>query len=252
MGIWDTYQSRVDVHGNTKRQAALNREVRMLNNKLPDSLSYHSVTVDDVAQNVSVINSDNLNEKSIISLPGETLDPGALVFWMDAYWLITEKDFNTTVYTKCKMVQCNYRLKWVDDEDEIHEQWCIVEDGTKYLAGELEDRNFVITRGDSRIAITIARNEHTVKLNRNNRFLVDDKDSGTMLAYTLSKPLKVGGVYDNKGVYKFVLQEVSSTKDDNYELGIADYYKHFPKGTNITNVDDMDMPTQSNGKKVWL
>lgn len=120
------------------------------------------------------------------------------------------------------------------------------------LTGEFEDRNFVITRGDSRIAITIARNEHTVKFNRNNRFLVDDEDSGTILAYTLSKPLKVGGVYDKKGVYKFVLQEVSSTKDDNYELGIADYYKHFPQGTNITNVDDMEMPTQANGKKVWL
>ena len=34
-------------------------------------------------------------------------------------------------------------------------------------------------------------------------------------------------MYGGKGVYKFVLQEVNTTDDDNEELGIADYWKHF-------------------------
>lgn len=85
------------------------------------------------------------------------------------------------------------------------------------------------TRGDSRIAVTLPRNPDTVKLNRTNRFLIDDPDSEMKLAYALTKPLKFSGVYNGKGVYKFVLQEVNTTDDDNIELGIADYYKHFPK-----------------------
>lgn len=66
-----------------------------------------------------------------------------------------------------------------------------------------------------------------------------------MLAYGLSKPLKLGGTFNNQGVYKFVLQEINSTVDDNHELRIADYYKHFPKET--TGGD-----TPDTGREVWL
>ena len=100
---------------------------------------------------------------------------------------------------------------------------------TTDLTGEFENRDFIATRGDSRIAVTIARNSQTINLNRKNRFLIDDPETKHKLAYTLSKPLKLGGVFNNQGVYKFVLQEVSATDDDNHELGIADYYKYFPR-----------------------
>lgn len=255
MGVWDTYESRVSARGGTKRGAALRRETRMVGTKVKDNLSYQTVTIDDVAQEVAVINSDNLNEKTIIALPGEDIGHGGLVYWMDNYWLITERDANTTVYTRAKMMQCNYLLKWVSDDNTIHEQWCIIEDGTKYLTGEYEDRNFVVTRGDSRIAMTIARNEHTVKFDRECRFLIDDPESDHKLAYLLTKPLKLGATFNNKGVFKFVLQEVTATDDDNHELGIADYYKHFPKapadsGDESTTPDDN--VSDDTGKKVWL
>ena len=96
------------------------------------------------------------------------------------------------------------------------------------LTGELENREFIVTRGDSRISMTIARNSDTIKFNREQRFLIDDPDSPHKLAYLLTKPLKLGGTYNNQGVFKFVLQEVTSTDDDNHVLGIADYYKYFP------------------------
>ena len=47
MGIWDTYESRVCAQGETKREAALFRTSRRLREKLPDSLSYHNVIVDN-------------------------------------------------------------------------------------------------------------------------------------------------------------------------------------------------------------
>ena len=110
----------------------------------------------------------------------------------------------------------------------IHEQWCVIEDGTKYLIGEYEDKDFFVTRGDSRIAMTIARNSYTVKFARNCRFLIDDPESSEMNAYLLTKPLKVGKTYNGHGIYSFVLQEVVSTDNDNFELGIANYYA-FPE-----------------------
>ena len=132
------------------------------------------------------------------------------------------------------------------------EQWCVVEDGTKYLTGEYEDRNFVVTRGDSRISVQLAKNKYTSILNRENRFLIDDEDSPHKLAYLLTKPLKKGATYNGEGTYKFVLQEVTATEYDNHELGIADYYHHFPKEDDVPSTDDTKQYTETGGKKVWL
>lgn len=255
MSVWDLYEARLDARGSTRRGTQLLREKRLLLTKLPHSLSYHTVTIDDVEQNVAIINTDNLDTKYIYSLPGEDIRHGGLVFWSDNYWLVTERDANIEVYTRAKMIQCNYLLRWVDSNSEIHEQWCIIEDGTKYLTGEYEDKDFVITRGDSRISMTIAKNEYTAAMRRTNRFLIDDPDSPHMLAYSLTKPLKLGGWFNGNGVYTFVLQEVNTTDDDNQELRIADYYKHFPDGPAEIPPElprPGETPGDTGGKKVWF
>lgn len=272
MNAWSTYESRIAAHGGTKRNAAYVREVRTIEMKLPDNLSYHPVDIylqeygyniesDEamehrILQNVAIVNSDNLNEKTIYSMPSEDIELGSLIYWMDNYWLVCERDANTTVYTKAKLLQCNHLLRWISDDRQIMEQWCVIEDGTKYLTGEYEDRNFVVTRGDSRISMQIARNKYTVAFNREHRFLIDDADSPHKLAYLLTKPLKRGLTYNNKGTFKFVLQEVTATEFDNHELGIADYYKYFPKkdGDDIPehfpDADDKNPPPEK--KEVWI
>ena len=265
MSIWNVYANRIDAHGGSKRGAAMQREVRMINRKLPDNFSYQTVTMYDqahgynimekgpefagVERQLAIINSDNLNEKTIFSMPGEDIENGSLIHWMDNYWIVSERDANTTLYTRAKVVQCNYLLRWVSDDSNVYEQWCVIEDGTKYLTGEYEDRNFVVTRGDSRISMMIARNDITSKFfDRDMRFLIDDEASPLKLAYLLTKPLKVGWNYGGYGVYKFVLQEVNTTEDDNQDLMIADYYKYFPRD----GYDDSATEPPTNGKKVWL
>lgn len=261
MNGFDVYAERMRVRGMTRRDTSLQREQRMIDWKLRHSLSYHHVLIDGEDRDVAIINSDNLNEKTICSLPGEDIRHGAYVEWMDQVWLVVEKDYNTEVYTRAKLMQCNYLLKWVDEEHVIHEQWCIVEDGTKYLTGEYEDRNFIVTRGDSRIAITISRNSDTAKLGRQHRFLVDDPESAHKLAYALTKPLKFSSVFGENGVYAFVLQEVVTTDDDNQELGIADYYKHFmheteADGSPVLRPEDpapsVNDPAPQGERKQWL
>ena len=252
MNAWDLYTKRITNSGATQRNRSLKRELYMLKDKLPDSLSYHNVVLNEEERRVAIIDSDNLNEKMIYSLPGEDIDNGSMVSWMDNIWLVTERDANSEVYTRAKMVQCNYLLKWVEVDDEnkpsVYEQWCIVDDGTKYMSGEYEDRNFIVTRGETRIAVTIQRNEHTIKLKRTNRFLVDDIDATDKIAFALTKPLKAGNTYNNKGVLKFVMSETNSTDYDNVDLGIADYYKYFPDANHPENsgskIDDPE--------EVWL
>lgn len=232
----------------------------MLSAKLPHNLSYHTMLVEGQERDIAVRNSDNMNEKFIYSVDKNVFSAGNIIEWEDNHWLVTELDANTEVYTKAKIEQCNHLLKWINDEKQLCEEWCVVEDGTKYLTGEYEDRNFIVTRGDSRVSVKIAKNKNTVKLNRKNRFLIDDPDAQEKLAYALTKPFKRGWAYNAGGIYIFVLQEVASTDNDNHELGIADYYNYFPREPNQDNADnEKDEPiinpdddTDSSKKKVWI
>lgn len=104
--------------------------------------------------------------------------------------------------------------------------------------------------------MTIGKNVYTNKMRREDRFLIDDEDSDLMLAYELTKPWKLGGTYNGAGVFKFVLQEVNTTDNDNQELRIADYYKYFPKPSDDVVTPDTKIDPDNNitdaGKKVWL
>ncbi len=131
MSIWTTYENRITAAGATKRETAFNRECRFLDQNLRDSLSYKKVLIDGENKEVAIIDSDNLNEKKMLSLPLEDIKCGAMVEWEENFWIVTEKDANNELYTRTKLLQCNYLLKWVDENDVIREQWCFIEDGTK-------------------------------------------------------------------------------------------------------------------------
>lgn len=252
MGAWDTYQARLDIRGESLRGVRARRESTYLNRKIPNTLSYFTAEVDGENRQVAIVNSDNLNQKTIISLPGETLLCGSYVHWEDNYWLITEIDANQEIYTKGIMLQCNYLLRWIDS-GRIIERWSIITDGTKYLTGETISsyNDNGMSLGDSRIAMTVPRDKYTLRLTRANRFLIDDYDSVNVLAYRLTKPFKLGATYNKHGIFNFVLTEVNTEDDDNFKLHIADYYKYFPRESDEIPVIPGETTTET-GKKVWL
>lgn len=139
MGVWDIYDERIAARGSTKRNSFIKREKRYIYDHLVDNPSYSECIVDGETRLCGIMNTDNLDKKTIISMPDEDLRHGALVEWMDNKWLIVERDANTTLYTKCVMQQCNYFLQWVDKDGNICGQWAYINDSTKYLTGELED-----------------------------------------------------------------------------------------------------------------
>lgn len=261
MNPWDIYASKIGAQGYSKRDVVKNREIRFLHDKLKSSLSYHKVTIESDPRELAIINSDNLNIKTICTLPGEDIHCGTFVEWADNVWLITAKDANNELYTKGTMQQCNHLLRWVANGNEIIERWCIVEDGTKYLTGEYNDNNYVVTRGDSRISITLPRDEYTIQLNRDSRFLIDDPETNDVLAYRLTKPFRLGWTFNGEGVMVFVLTECNTEDTDNFDLRIANYYDYFPRddssgssdsSTGASTGDTIKEQGNSTGKKVWL
>ncbi len=254
MNPWDSYQSRLDAHGATMRERMVKRERSLLTRRIGGSLSYKELKIDGADRNAAVISSDILTQKRICSLPGEDFPNGAYVEFADSHWLITTVDPDNEIYTKGTMLQCNYLLKWVNSDNQVVERWCVLEDSTKYLTGETVSRynENGMTLGDTRIAVTLPRDADTVKLGRDDRFVIDDLDSGQKLTYRITKPLKVGSVYNGRGVIAFILTEVNSEDDDNNDLMIADYYTHFPRPTDPEEIPPGTLKEPGSGKKVWL
>jgi len=223
MSVWDCYEERICTTGSTKRDRALKRTQEYIARKVKDSLSFYSVMINGVSQGLTITDTtEDMAVKKIFSLPGEDIAHGGIVEFASSHWLITEINPNNEVYTEGRMHRCNYLLKWIDDSGKVIEKWCVVEDGTKYLIGEKSSD--LMSIGDARIAITLAKDEDTNKLNRGKRFLVDDLDSDRVLAYQITKPNKLYNVYNGNGVFRFILNEVNLTDDDNIELRIADFF----------------------------
>lgn len=221
-GPFDDYFTRMELHGTTKREAVKTRAADYLTRRLPDSLSYKEVDLGGRIVPLTVLSTEDLDIKKVLSMPGECLPHGELVYWADNYWLITEVDPDDELYAKGKMQQCNFLLKWKKENGDIVERWSIVEDGTKYLIGETSQA--MMTVGNARIAVTVGRDDETVNINRGMRFIIDDPDTSEPLAYQVTKPNKMFNVYNGKGIIRFIMNEVSSTELDNMELRIADYY----------------------------
>lgn len=249
MDVWGSYQKRVQKRGNTRREQSLQREQQFLQRKLSGSLSYKTVVIDGVEREVIITSSDNLAKKTICAMPNETLVAGSLLRWGEDFWIITELDPDCEVYTRGFMLRCNYFLKWMNNLGKVVERWSIVVDGTSYLAGETVSSyaGNGMSLGDTRISLVLPRDTETVKLSRENRFLIDDPLSEAVLSYRLTKPFKVGGVYNGHGVMSFILTEVNTEQNDNLDLMIADYYKYFPREKDGKPHEEVEKPPAHQG-----
>lgn len=254
MNPWESYQSRLDAHGATTRDRACRRESGVLARRMGGSLSYKELKIDGAERNAAVISSNILTQKTICSLPGEDFHAGAYVDFADSKWLIVSVDPDNELYTRGTMVQCNFVLKWINSDNQVVERWCILEDTTKYLTGETVSRynENNMTLGDTRMGMTLPRDSETVKIGRDDRFIIDDPESGNKLAYRVTKPIKVGSVYNGRGVITLILTEVQSEDNDDDDLMIADYYTHFPRDTDEEEIPPGTMQEPGTGKKVWL
>ena len=227
MGAWDNYEAIRDAMGVTRRDMRVKHTRDSLTRRMVDSISYRHVEINDIPQDVCVVHTTDYNRKKIMAMPGEHLEHGGIVTFANNKWLITELDPDNVIYEKGIMQQCNHILRWISKDGELKEKWCIVADGTKYLIGERSEQMMAI--GDARIAVTVGKDKDTVELSRGLRFLIDDTDSEAVLAYQITKPNKMFNVYNGKGVFRFILNEVNLTDDDNKELRIADYSNWHPK-----------------------
>ena len=223
--MWDSYYHRVSTEEDAaaKRASYLARTRENIGSKEKYSLSYKSVKVNGEDRHLVIVSAEATDTKTFMCPPGETVRCGSLIDYADYKWLVTELDAESEVYQKGTIRQCNYILRWNNKKGEIIERDCIIDDGTKYLTGEQQRE--LMSYGDSRAQLIIAKDEETAQLHRGHRFLIDENGLEKPLAFVLTKPNRISMQYKGYGVYRHMLTEDQfNPKADNAELMIADYY----------------------------
>lgn len=267
MDGWASYAQRMGAIGENKRQMWVNRTSESIRRRAMASPSTHLVKINGVEQYVSITHRAKIAEKRICALPGEHIKHGGLVEFNSGMWLITELDADNEVYERGLMRRCNHQLRWIGKDGTVKTKWCVVEDGTKYLIGEATSRyeNLMVI-GDARIAVTIGRDADSLELSRGLRFIIDDEDTSSPSAYQITKANRFFNTYDGEGVFRFILNEVVLTANDNIAEHIADYNSWMPvreldgdhRDSDCTvaeiveaAVDKADDPPSDN-KETWL
>lgn len=168
----DRYTARINLHGCSQRERELNRFKESLKISASTSLSYKNVLINGVQQNI-IVDSDDSNKhiKEIKSMPDEKFEVGDYVQWANAFWLITDADYDDEVYTDGKMQQCNWQLTYQKSDGKIIRYWCIDENSTQYNSGETSNKN--ITLGSSQHMLKIQSNEDTLLLDTPQRLFLD-------------------------------------------------------------------------------
>jgi len=244
MADFSQYKSRVTQRGKTTRERDLYYEKRFLRERDVDSLSCKNCLVNNVEQQLIVDDGTLPYYKNIKSLPDEYFEAGQYVQLYDSMWLIVSCDWDKEVYTYGKIQQCNYLLKWQNEEAEVVERWSIVLSASKYNNGE--NYNEVITVGSNQLMIYLPIDEETLRLCADNRLFVDFfTESPKCYDVTRVDTVTMGydGVaqprYDGKGCVLLVLTETEYNPDvDRIDLMLCDYVdpNSIPQPTEPINI----------------
>lgn len=252
MNSLDIYKQRLSYLKDSPRERWLKNTQNWINTKLPRSLSYQSVIIDGERRECAITSTQKLKEKNILAMPGENIFAGSYVEWANSIWLITSVDENSEVYQTGLMVQCNYNLKWINSNGEIVSRMVIAIDGTKYLTGEYSQQ--FVTVGDARMQVTMPKDEETVLIDRDDRFLIDDPDAHDIQAFEVTKLNRISSVYNGHGICVHMLVESPRNDNvDNYELMIANYYDRIktPEETKPVVKDNIEL-TSPTGDSLYI
>ena len=239
MASFSQYKSRVQQRGETTRERELYYEKRYLKENAVNSLSCKACKVNGVDQSLIIDDGTLPYYKEVKSLPDEYFNAGDLVEWAGAMWLIVSCDWDKEVYTYGKAQQCNYVLKWQNEDATVIERWSVVLSASKYNNGE--KYNNIIVVGSNQLMVYLPIDSETLKLRSDKRLMVDFNttnpkcydvtrvDTVTMGYDGVAEP-----AYDGKGCILLVLTETEFNPDvDRVDLMLCDYI----------NPNDVPQPT---------
>lgn len=222
MSYIEAYTEHLKRIGATGRDRQINMIKRDLSRLAPDSAAYKTIVVNGKEQKVIMRSTDNYYTKELICMPDENVPLGSYVDFVNAKWIVHERDFDDEVYGKSRMRMCNSVLKWKAKDGTVYSYKGYADDATKYSEGTEGTRYLRV--GEFQLKIIIPVDEITSCITRDMRFLIDaDKyipsivaAGDTPYAFRVTRRNIVTGVYRDEGYVEITLVEDSfiNGKDD--------------------------------------
>lgn len=218
---WDLYENRLTIKGTTQRDRNISQLKSNITNKIINSPSYQSVTINSIVKSIIVKDTDKEHIKEINSLPEQIYNLGDLIVWKSSNWLVTDCSVDNTILISGKITQCNYTLKVQDTSGTVISIPCIFESNS----GSLQYDNMLTTvQGNAQIKCRFGGSIAEILVS-GTRLMIDSRlpSISKPNCYIISN--SVFKSYDGANGYL----EISLEKDefnvstDNKTIGICDY-----------------------------
>ena len=215
----DVYWYRITKYGENHKEREYNYSVRNFEKYLNEHPSSVDVIVDSIHMRASIISNKQDQyklTKQILTSINTTINPGSIVEWNDGHWIVYQKEVNPNqAYNSCYMVECNKKLKWIDEYGVEQEEWAYIFSSKDSIVKQnFRTWNRLITPQPNQWLEMLVPAKKTIKMDQ--KFIIDGR------AWFVDE-------YDatsSKGVTYYSLTEDKIDRmDDSIENGLANANK---------------------------
>ena len=220
------------------KDTKVNETIKQFGDRFDNSINVeYDVTRNDVQQTFIITPKTNdKNKCDIVTRPNEELNMGDIIYWHKLHWIVTDKEFDNSIYNIGEMTRCNRTIKWQNpDTLKIIERWCLVE---KPYTSNIKENDYM----------SLSQREYQITIPYDNETKLIDIDRRFMLEIINGKPrtYSVTCVDTNTNRYQDIeggflvwnlTQDQSEQPNDNIELEICDYVKSLNTNTDTGESD---------------
>lgn len=234
------YSARVLLKGNTERDRRIARIKDDMLNKIVHNPSYKptAVVTDSYGneRQVGLVINRGTQEyyKEFEALPDTPIYAGDYVKWGRGMWVVQSCSTDDEIYKRGTLWQCNWLMKWQNDDGEIVERWCFASSASKYNEGVEQDKVFTLGSDQCKVYMPVDEEVLAVTKKKEMLFIIDNAIKGQPRIYEAHNPSNVYSTFDVlreddgklHGVTDWILKETTWTlTEEELELGVCRYRK---------------------------
>lgn len=161
-------------------------------------------------------------KRQLLTRIGDSVKDYKYIKYDNKIWVIMTEPADNCIYDKCIIHQCNYVLKWQDDNGRVHFYPACIENASQYNTGE--DGNKTVTLGYNQLMAYLSLDDITVLIKRDKRMFID-YNHVEPIPYKVTRPDTVCFSYGTSRVLSLIFTEDQFNPDtDSIEHWLCNYF----------------------------
>ena len=233
------YEARVLLKGATERDRRIARIQDDMIAKIVHNPSYkpNALITDSYGdeRHIGLVINNGTQEyyKEFEALPKTEIYAGDYVHWGRGIWIVQSCSTDDETYKRGHLWECNWLMKWQNDDGDIIERWCFASSASKYNEGVEQDKVFTLGSDQCKVYMPVDEEVLAVTKKKEMLFIIDNATLGQPRIYEAHNPSNVYSTFDIlredddgkiHGVTDWILKETTYTlTEEEKELGVCKY-----------------------------